>query len=75
MRANPLRRLLSALFLLAAAATTAVKAIDSSPPNFLFVGDWGGASDDEPTTEAQVQVSSGFKIVADKLNADRIYLL
>jgi len=47
----------------------------SSHLTFLAVGDWGGKSDDSPTTPAQVDDASGMGFIADKINIDFVTLL
>ena len=63
------------LFHLAVSADSAAAAADTTPPRFLFMGDWGGGNDEEPTTDAQIATASGFKAAVDALQAERIYLL
>ena len=65
------RAVSAAIISLSAAAAVAA----SSGPKFLFVGNWGGGSDDEPTTKAEVAVAAGIRSVATQLEADRVYLL
>lgn len=43
--------------------------------NFLAVGDWGGASDGNPTTPAQLADANGMNSVAKALNAQFALLL
>lgn len=47
----------------------------SSDLNFLAIGDWGGASDKNPTTKNQIDNAAGMGHVADKLNIDFATLL
>lgn len=42
---------------------------------FVVVGDWGGASDEEPTTAAQIAASAGMSSVANDLEAAGVLLL
>eukprot|EP00929_Paragymnodinium_shiwhaense_P028558 TRINITY_DN1652_c0_g1_i1.p1 TRINITY_DN1652_c0_g1~~TRINITY_DN1652_c0_g1_i1.p1 ORF type:complete len:368 (-),score=46.95 TRINITY_DN1652_c0_g1_i1:422-1456(-) len=57
--------LLSGLFAVANAAG----------PTFLFVGDWGGADDAQPTTESQKDSAAGMAKVAQEMNAQGILML
>ena len=43
--------------------------------SLLAIGDWGGESDQQPTTTAQIAASAGMATVAKKLSAEGILLL
>mmetsp|Transcript_63391 Transcript_63391/g.105303 ORF Transcript_63391/g.105303 Transcript_63391/m.105303 type:complete len:323 (-) Transcript_63391:183-1151(-) len=44
-------------------------------PTLLYVGDWGGESDSQPTTAAQITSATGMAKVAKELGAESILLL
>mmetsp|Transcript_83374 Transcript_83374/g.269785 ORF Transcript_83374/g.269785 Transcript_83374/m.269785 type:complete len:354 (-) Transcript_83374:680-1741(-) len=44
-------------------------------PSFLAVGDWGGDSDKEPTTKAQIKTAAGMAKVAKSLRVDSVFML
>ena len=64
------RAVSAAIISLSAAAAVAA----SSGPKFLFVGNWGGGSDDEPTTKAEVAVAAGIRSMSTQLGADTAQL-
>lgn len=43
--------------------------------SLLAVGDWGGSSDNHPTTSGQISAAAGMSQIADQINAQGILLL
>ena len=57
------------------AVAVAAPSSAAAPLSLVAIGDWGGDSDEHPTTAAQVAAAAGMAKIADEVNADSILLL
>ena len=56
-------------------SATALVVTSAAPLSLVAIGDWGGDSDAQPTTAAQIAAAAGMSKVADETGAEAILLL